>query len=76
MKTGEEKLNEIKEILHYWGEDDTSTLESILVRPDSGIHIDSVSFGGHFIADLVKRGYRCELMGSPSRGGGVLLIID
>lgn len=76
MKTGEEKLKEVKDILHYWGEDDTQTLESIIIKPDGKIMIDSVSFGGCFIADLVKYGYRCELYGSLTRGGGVSLWID
>ena len=75
MKTGEEKLMLVKEILHYWGEDDQRTLESIIVRPDGKILIDSVSFSGCFIADICKNGYRCSLFESPSRGGGVQLII-
>lgn len=76
MKTVEEKLKEVKEILHSWGEDDKSTLESIFVRPDGQIFVYSVSFGGCFIADLDKHGYSCRLFGSSSRGGGVHLIID
>ena len=76
MKTSEEKLREVKEILHYWGEDDKRTLESIIVRPDGKILIDSVSFSGCFIADLDKHGYGCLLEENSSRGGGVLLIID
>lgn len=76
MKTNEEKLKEVKDILHYWAEDDKRTLESIIVRPDGKILIDSVSFSGSFIADLDKHGYRCMLQESPSRGGGVLLWID
>lgn len=76
MKTGEEKLKEVKEILHYWAEDDKQTLESIFVRPDGKIYVDSVSFSGFFIADLCKYGYRCSLQESSTRGGGVLLIID
>lgn len=76
MKTNEEKLKEVKDILHYWAEDDKRTLESVIVRPDGKILIDSVSFSGCFIADLDKHGYRCMLQESPSRGGGVLLWID
>lgn len=76
MKTGEEKLKEVKGILHYWAEDDKSTLESIVVRPDGKILIDSVSFSGCFIADLDKHGYRCGLYESTSGRGGVQLIID
>ena len=76
MKTVEEKLKEVKEIMHSWGEDDKNTLESILVRPNGKIFVYSVSFGGSFIADLDKHGYRCCLFGSSSRGGGVHLIID
>lgn len=76
MKTMEEKLKEVKNILHFWAEDDKRTLESIIVKPDGRIIIDSVSFSGRFIADLVEHGYRCMLYESPSRGGGVSLWID
>lgn len=76
MKTGEERLKEVKDILHSWGEDDKRTLESVIVRPNGQVLIDSVSFSGCFIADLDKHGYSCLLQESPSRGGGVLLIID
>lgn len=76
MKTGEEKLKEVKEILHYWGEDDKKTLESIVVLPNGKILIDSVSFSGSFIADLDKHGYTCNLYKSSNRGLGVLLYID
>ena len=76
MKTIEQKLKQVKEILHYWGEDDESTLESIIVKPNGIICIDSVQLSGFFIADLLEHGYRCSLFASISISGYIKLFIE
>lgn len=67
MTKDEVMMQQIRELLHTWGEDDTQTLESIRQNSDGFIFIDSISFGGCFITDLDKHGYVCRIVASDNK---------
>jgi len=76
MTKDEVMMQQIRELLHTWGEDDTQTLESIRQYTGGVIFIDSISFGGCFITDLDKHGYVCRIEASDNKKGLVTLRIS
>lgn len=75
MTNDEVMMQQIRELLHFWGEDDALTLESIRQYSDGVVFIDSISFGGCFITDLDKHGYTSRIEASDNKKGLVTIRI-
>lgn len=76
MKTNEEIMQEILELLHIYGEDDTKTLETVRQDFDGVVLIDSISLGSNFIVDLDKHGYVSRIWACGDKDGYITISIS